>query len=131
MVLTKAQMDKIKRFASIPYKKQDQTHGLEHMHRTVKLGIYLARKEKANLQVVRLGAMLHQYHNSKAVENFLKKIKVDRKLAKQIAHCVAPGDIKKRHKPRTIEAKVVFDADTLQVVGPFGIIREKRLSDRH
>jgi hypothetical protein len=32
--------------------------------------------------------------------------------------------MKNIHKAKTIEAKVVYDADKLQVVGPFGIIRE-------
>jgi uncharacterized protein len=124
MSITKVQNDKINRFAYNYYKKLDQTHGIEHMIRTVKLAAYLSKKERADIQIVKLGAMLHQFHNAEAVRRFLKKIKVDKETAEQIIHCVDCSRNSTIHKARTIEAKIVFDADKLQVVGPFGIIRE-------
>jgi len=102
----------------------DQTHGLEHAKRTVKLAEYLAKKEGAELQIVRLGALLHQFHNGKVVERFLRKIKVDKEIKNQLVHCVECSWSTNIHKAKTIEAKVVYDADKLQVIGPFGIIRE-------
>jgi uncharacterized protein len=124
MKITKTQINKIKRFSKKHFKKLDQTHGVEHLNRTVKLAIYLGKKEKANIQIVKLSAMLHQFHNPKTVKRFLKKIKVDKNIIERIVHCVECSDMKNVHKAKTIEAKVVYDADKLQVVGPFGIIRE-------
>ena len=125
MKITKTQINKIKKFSQKCYKKLDQTHGIEHLNRTVKLATYLGKKEDANIQIVKISAMLHQFHdNPKTVKRFLKKIKVSKNLIKQIVHCVECSDMKNVHKAKTIEAKVVYDADKLQVVGPFGIMRE-------
>jgi len=117
-------MLQIEKFASNYYKNLDQTHGTEHLKRTVKLAVYLGKIEKSNIQIVKAGAILHQFHNRNIVKKFLEKIKVDKNLIKQIIHCVDCSSMKNVHKAKTIEAKVVYDADKLQVVGPFGIIRE-------
>jgi HD superfamily phosphodiesterase len=124
MKLNKNQIKQIERFAYNHYKKLDQTHGIEHLNRTVKLATYLAKKENANIQIVKLGSMLHQFHDGKVVEEFLKKIKLDKNLIRQVVHCIDCSRNSTIHKAKTIEAKVVFDADKLQVIGPFGIIRE-------
>ena len=122
--LTKMQIKKIERFALNHYKTLDETHGIEHAERTVKLAEYLAKKEGANVRIARLGALLHQFHNGKIVEKFLKRLKIDKGIIKQLVHCVESSGRENIPKAKTIEAKVVYDADKLQVVGPFGIIRE-------
>jgi len=123
--LTKRQIKKIKGFALKYYKKLDETHGVEHMKRIVKLAEYLAKKERANLQIVRFGALLHQFHNGKIVEKFLKKIKVDNEISKKLAEIAECSWAKKLEiKAKSLEAKIVWDADKLQVLGPFGVIRE-------
>jgi uncharacterized protein len=123
--LTKAQIKKIERFALNHYKTLDETHGIEHAKRTVKLAEYLAKKEKANLQIVRLGALLHQFHNGRIVEKFLRKIKVDDEISKKLVEIAECSWAKKLEmKTKSLEAKVVWDADKLQVFGPFGVIRE-------
>jgi len=124
MGITKTHVSQIKKFANNFYKNLDQTHGIEHLNRTVKLAVYLGRKEKANIQIVELSAILHQFHNDKIVKKFLEKIKMDKDIIEQIVHCVYCSDRKNIHNAKTIEAKVVFDADKLQVIGPFGIVRE-------
>jgi uncharacterized protein len=123
--LTKIQIKKIKKFALEYYKKLDEPeHGIEHANRTVKLAEYLAKKENADIQIAKLGALLHQFHNGSLVEKFLKKLKIDKEIIKQLVSCVKFCRIKNISKAKTIEEKVVYDADKLQVVGPFGIIRE-------
>ena len=124
MSLTKTQRDEIYNFAYNHIKKLDQTHGIEHLKRTVKFACYLAKKENADQLVVRLGAVLHQLHDPEKVERFLKQIEVEENLIKQIIHCVYCSDRNNIHEAKTIEAKVVYDADKLQVIGPFGIMRE-------
>jgi uncharacterized protein len=122
--LTKLQLRQIKKIALDYYKKLNETHGVGHVTRTIKLAEYLAKRESANLQIARLGALLHQFHNGKIVERFLRKIKLDEKLIRQLVHCVECSESTQISKAKTIEAKVVYDADKLQVIGPFGIIRE-------
>jgi len=123
--LTKNQIKKIRNFALKYYKTLDETHGIEHANRTVKLAEYLAKKEGANLQIVRSGALLHQFHNGRIVEKFLRRLKINKEIIKALVHCAECSWSKILHKgAKTLEAKVVYDADKLQVVGPFGIIRE-------
>jgi uncharacterized protein len=126
MKLNKNQIKQIERFAYNYYKKLDQTHGIEHLNRTVKLAIYIGKRENADIQIVKLGAMLHQFHNGEVVKKFLEKIKFDEEITNKIVHCVDCSSMKNilRTRTKSIEAKVVYDADKLQVVGPFGIIRE-------
>lgn len=123
--LTKIQIKKIEKFAFEYYRNiNEPLHGIEHAKRTVKLAEYLAEKENANIQIAKLGALLHQFHDSRIVENFLQTLKIGKEIIKQLVHCVECSSMENIRKAKTTEAKVVYDADKLQVIGPFGIIRE-------
>lgn len=115
---------KIRDFAEEHYRILDDTHGLEHLERTLELAEYLAEKEGADKEIVKIGAMLHQIHDSGKVSKFLVDLGVEKELIGKIVHCVYCSDLENVEDAETIEAKVVYDADKLQVVGPFGIIRE-------
>ncbi len=123
MKLTKKQLKKIEGFALNYYKKSDYAHNIDHASRTVKLAEYIAKKEKANIEICSIAALLHQFHDTEGVEDFLNKIKVDENLIKQIIHCVRCCSTYNIYRAKTIEAKVVFDADFLQTLGPLGIYR--------
>jgi len=123
--LSKKQIKQIENFALNYYRTLDETHGIEHAERTTKLAEYLAKKEGADLQITRLGALLHQFHNGKFVKKSLRKIKVDEEISNKLAEIAECSWAKKLEmKGKSIEAKVVWDADKLQVIGVFGIIRE-------
>lgn len=106
------------------YRELDQTHGIEHLERTLELAKYLAEKEGADPDITELGAMLHQIHDSEEVRVFLEKLELEDKLIDAVVHCVYCSDMDNIDEVETLEAKVVYDADKLQVVGPFGVIRE-------
>lgn len=124
MKLTDGQIKQIEKFALGYYRKLDTTHNIEHAERTVKLAEYLAKKEKADVQICKLGALLHQFHDGKKVDKFLRKIRLDDDMRKQLVHCVECSATKNVHKAETTEAKIVYDADKLQCIGSFGILRE-------
>lgn len=125
MKLSKKQIKQIKTFALKFYKKQDFVHNVEHGYRTVKLAEFLAKKEKADIQLCRVGALLHQFHDdAKLVEKFLRKINVDKVSIEQILDCVRHSARRTVHKAKSLEARIVFDADKLQVLGPLGIYRQ-------
>ena len=106
------------------YREQGQTHGIEHLDRTLKIGDYIAEKEGGDQEIVRWGCMLHQLHDPEKAEKLLKEHGFGAEKIERILHCVRCSDIDKVDKAETIEAKTVYDADKLQVVGPFGLIRE-------
>lgn len=126
MRIRKMQMRKIETFALRKYKQLDYSHALNHARRTVALAEYLAVREGADVQICRVAALLHQYHPEQArkVDKFLRKIGLDDQIRNRIVHCVSTVSRSTVKNAQTIEAKVVFDADKLQVLGPFGAVRE-------
>lgn len=126
MPITDKQIKKIELFALHKYSELDYPHSVNHAYRSVKLAEFLAKREGADILVCKLGALLHQYHPEEAhkVEEFLQNIGLGKSLRKQIVHCIESVARSTVYKARTLEAKVVFDADKLQIIGPFGLIRE-------
>ena len=126
MKITKKQIKQIKDFALEFYKKQDFAHNVKHMEKTVRIAEFLAKKENGNLEIVKIGAMLHQFHdNTKKLRNFLKSISLDSKTIEKIIECVEFRPHRKNSKRNvSLEAKIVYDADALQVLGPYGLLRE-------
>ncbi|MFW9845797.1 MAG: hypothetical protein ACFFD6_03550 [Candidatus Thorarchaeota archaeon] len=126
MQLTDRQMALIEEFALKKYRSLDDTHGADHCEKTTSIADYLARKEEANGLIVRLGALLHQFHPEGAaeVDEFLMSIDVPTDIRQQVVHCVRCVEPTTIHTARTLEAKVVFDADKIQTLGPYGLVRE-------
>lgn len=126
MSITDEQMNRIEAFALRKYRDLDYPHAVNHAYRSMKLAEFLAKQERANILICKVGALLHQYHPEEAqkVEEFLRSIRVDKDLREQIVHCIESVARSTVHLAKTPEAKVVFDADKLQVIGPFGLVRE-------
>ncbi len=124
MGITEEQIEKIERFCVEFYKKLDFAHNVEHMNRTLKIAEFIAKKENADREIVRLGAMVHQFHNNlDELQDFLSDLEPE--TAKILIKCAEFRPFKDTvDKDVSIEAKVVSDADALQVLGPQGLIRE-------
>lgn len=127
MYLTNFQKKKIEKFAKDYYSNLDFAHNLKHMNKTIKLAEFIAKKEKANIEIVKVGALLHQFHNDISIlKKFLNKIKLKNSDISKLLEFARFRPFKKLGKMKdvSLEAKCVFDADALQVIGPYGIIRE-------
>ena len=109
-----------------------KSKGNKHLLRVVRIAKFLARKAGANESIAVAGAFLHDtalpsgndynyLKNKKIVKNLLKRFNLSRNELNGIAECVASheGTI----NPKTLEAKIVHDADTLEKSGLLGIIR--------
>lgn len=126
MQLTDRQIALIEDFALKKYRSLDDTHGVDHCEKTVSLACHIARHEGASELIAKLGALLHQFHPERAaqVDEFLISIDIPQRVREEIIHCVKCVEPTTIHTARTIEAKVVFDADKLQTLGPYGLVRE-------
>lgn len=115
---------------------QDKTgHDWWHIWRVFKIAAYIANKEKADLFIVKMAALLHDiadwkfknYHSKKKeVENFLEKLNLDEKTTNQIKviiNNISFKGINIKSKINTKEGKIVQDADRLDVIGAIGIAR--------
>lgn len=109
-----------------------KSKGNKHLLRVVHIAKFLARKTGADEAIVVAGAFLHDtalpsgndynyQKNKKTVKDLLKNFNLSMNELDGIAECVASheGTV----VPKTLEAKVVHDADVLEKVGLLGIIR--------
>lgn len=109
-----------------------KSKGNKHLLRTAKIARFLAKKVGANADIVVAGAFLHdtalpsgndyEYaHNKRIVKKLLKQFDLPEEERIAISECVASHE--GTTDPKTLEAKVVHDADVLEKVGLLGIIR--------
>ena len=116
----------------------DAAHDQAHIRRVVKSAVQLAEIENADLNVVVPAAWLHdcvvvpkdspqRSHASRlAAETavfHLQSINYPAQYLDAIAHAIEAHSFSAGIPPRTVEAKVVQDADRLDAIGAIGIAR--------
>jgi uncharacterized protein len=116
----------------------DPAHDLLHFKRVVGLAKSLCAHENGNLQVVVPAAWLHDFvivpkdsplrkqasrlSAEKATE-FLRSINYPEKHYGEIAHAIEGHSFSANIEVKTIEAKIIQDADRLDGLGAIGIAR--------
>ena len=119
--------------------KGDSTgHDWYHIERVWKMAKYIAQKEKnVDLFVIELAALLHDIADwkfqggddtvsSKVAAEWLIKQSVDKKTVdhvSEIAHHISFKGAKVKNEIKTLEGKIVQDADRLDAMGAIGIAR--------
>ncbi len=108
-------------------------HDWWHIHRVVKLAVYLAEKEKADLFPVHLAALLHDVDDwkfndpaSDNAANWLRSLQLDEESIQNVLHIINQVSYKGAGVatiPDSLEAMVVQDADRLDALGAIGIAR--------
>jgi len=120
----------------------DPVHDASHVARVYNLSLKLANREKGvDLDVIKLAALLHDIGGVKELEDksgktdhaeesakmaflILKQLKYPKEKIKKIIHCILAHRYRTgRLKPKTKEAKILFDADKLDALGAIGIAR--------
>lgn len=116
--------------------KRDSDHDFTHVLRVLKYAEMLGRKEKADMEIVRYAALFHDYvreakHEIKGDHanlsaNAAKKI-LPKYVAKEkipyILYAIRSHSRTSGVKPKTLEDKIIWDADKLDGFGPIGVIR--------
>ena len=113
-------------------------HDWWHMYRVWQLAKHIAKDEgKVDMLTVELGALLHDIADWKFNDGdsskdanearaWLEKLKVDEKVIAEVTFIVEHISYKggtNKFKMRTIEGKIVQDADRLDALGAIGIAR--------
>ena len=109
-----------------------KSKGNRHLLRVVRIAQFLAKKTGADFAITTAGAFLHDTalpsgndydysENKKIVRKLLQDFDLSQEEIDKIAECVASHE--GTTKPKSLEAKVVHDADVLEKVGLLGIIR--------
>lgn len=115
-------------------------HNMDHVNRVYNLAINLAGNENVDLDVLRASALLHDIARvkedndstgktdhavlgAKMAEPILKKLGFSEEKIDHIQECIISHRYRTGNEPKTKEAKILFDADKLDVVGAIGVAR--------
>jgi len=110
-------------------------HDWWHVQRVWQNAKIIGKKEGADLFVVQLAALLHdiadwKFYNEelgpKIVRVLLKKLQVENSVIEKVVYIVQNVSFKGagvKHKMKTLDGKVVQDADRLDALGAIGIAR--------
>lgn len=117
----------------------DSAHDCEHVYRVLWNALAIAREEKEVDHDVLIAACLlhdigrpaqladpslcHAQVGSQMAYDFLLSQRMGEDFAQQVRHCIATHRFRKNAPPQTLEAKILFDADKLDVTGAIGIAR--------
>jgi len=95
-------------------------------------------EEKVNYDILIAACLLHDIGRKEQFENpklchatvgsekaylFLKENGFDESFAKQVKDCIQTHRYRENNPPQSLEAKILFDADKLDVTGAMGIAR--------
>ncbi len=117
--------DAIVRFARGYYARLDFAHDVEHGERVVRLAKRIAAEEGGDPFLIEAGAWLHQLHDDLGrLESFLSSLRVEESLRRRLFEIVGDCRPERIGRDSSLEARVVFDADALEVLGPYGSVRE-------
>ncbi len=121
------------------YSGEDAVHDFEHVLRVYHTAMKLGQEEGADLQILEAAALLHdsrgaepggagraEHHLASAffAEEVLTKEGWPLERIRAVQHAIRAHRYRgKEDLPETIEAKVLFDADKLDVIGAIGTAR--------
>ncbi len=114
----------------------DPAHGWEHIKRVYRLALYIAEQENADAFIVGTAALMHdighlstdtsQHHADLSMSmagELLLAYDVSADTREAILQAIAAHSFSLGIEPRSLEAKVVRDADRLDSLGAIGILR--------
>lgn len=122
------------------YPHNDPVHGFDHVLRVYRMAERLAQAEGADLEIVRAAALLHDAEGSAteggdagrvdhhhASADFASRVLQaegwpEHRIA-SVQHCILAHRFRDATQPETLEARVIFDADKLDVIGAIGVVR--------
>jgi len=119
---------------------KDAAHDPEHIFRVLYLSLNIAskRKEKISFDVLIASCLLHdigreeQFKNEKIchaeiggimAKDFLLKNNWSEQDSNHVKNCISTHRFRGNNVPETLEAKILFDSDKLDVTGCLGIAR--------
>ena len=118
---------------------EDSAHDKEHIYRVLYNALEIAKVEdKVDDDVLIAACLLHDIGRREQFENpsvchamvggekafcFLMENGFDEEFSRKVKHCIQTHRFRKSMQPESVEAKILFDADKLDVTGALGIAR--------
>lgn len=135
----KTNIDKIKEI--VKNELSCSAHNLDHVMRVQNMCIFLSKyEENVDLDILIPAALLHDIarviesqNNTGKIdhavlggsmsEEILRNLGYEEEKIVKIKHCILTHRYRSGNHPKTIEAKILFDADKLDVIGSIGLAR--------
>ncbi len=122
------------------YQETDAVHNFDHIMRVYNMAERLAKAEGADLEIIRAAALLHDSQGSdpgsesgrlghhQASAKFASEVLAEKGWEQEkieaVQHCILAHRFRNpAEKPKTLEAKIIFDADKLDAIGAVGAAR--------
>lgn len=121
------------------YDPRDPVHGFDHVLRVLALAERLGRELGADLEILRAAALLHdaagahpgqgggRADHEQASAEFARQVLEDEgwpaTRIEQVQECIRAHRFRSAAAPQSLEARILFDADKLDVIGAFGTAR--------
>lgn len=137
--VTPALISRIREEAAAFFKRAKGSHDGDHTERVLRLALRIGRREKADLAVLELAALLHDIGREEEdrshgricharigaamAKRILEDYGCDPAVVRAVVGAIRTHRFRKGGTPRTLEARVLFDADKLDSIGAVGIGR--------
>ncbi|MCI1208342.1 MAG: HD domain-containing protein [Treponema sp.] len=117
---------------------RDGAHDKDHVYRVLYYALDISESYVVDDDVILAAALLHDIGRKAQFENpeldhaavgaemaydFLLQLDWTREKAEHVKQCISTHRYRKNREPASIEAKILFDADKLDVTGAVGIAR--------
>ncbi|MFA6808515.1 MAG: HD domain-containing protein [Eubacteriales bacterium] len=124
-------------------------HDLDHVLRVYRLCKTIGSKEEnVDCEVLEVSALLHDIARGKEdndltgkidhavlgaemAQNILESLNYRKITIEKVKHCIISHRFRSAYKPCSLEAKILFDADKLDVLGAVGVARSFMLAGEH
>ncbi len=119
--------------------KNDGCHDWSHVERVRKIALHIGRVENANALVLEIAALMHDIGRDDEVRSrgkichakaganiagkILAEIGLEDNTIVKILHCISSHRNRSTEVPKSLEARIIFDADKLDSIGAVGIGR--------
>lgn len=137
--LSRQVLEAIRQESQAYFRDARGSHDWDHTERVYELCLRIGRKERADLDVLRLAALPHDIgreeedrsngrtcHAAKGAvlaDEILRKHGIGAKRIGQVVRCIETHRYRGRLVPDSLEGKILFDADKLDSIGAVGIGR--------
>lgn len=117
----------------------DSAHDKEHIYRVLYSALEIAKEERdVDYDILICACLLHDIGRREQFENpslchaqvgsekayrFLVEHGFEENFAAKVRHCILAHRYRNNNVPKTVEARILFDADKLDVTGAIGIAR--------
>ncbi len=121
------------------YDEADPVHGFDHVLRVLRMAEQIGSSLDADLDILRAAALLHdaasahpadpegrEQHEKRSAQFARQVLEAEGWEQEQInavLHCIRAHRFRGSEQPQSLEARILFDADKLDVLGAFGIAR--------